>query len=288
MTINCKGDLIDLSIPRIMGIVNCTPDSFYKSSRFVHEVPLMQQIEKMLKEGATFIDIGAYSSRPQADFVSLETEKKRLLPMISAIVKQFPEVLLSVDTFRAEIAKESIAAGAALINDISAGNLDSNMLQTISQLKVPYLMMHMRGTPQTMKNLNRYDNLITDINFFFSKKIAEAQALGICDLMIDPGFGFAKDSNQNYTMLSKLSVFKIHNVPIVVGVSRKSMIYQLLDSSPQQALNGTSCLHTIALLGAASMLRVHDVKEAKECIQLTQKMIEIEMPKFAHTLLDGF
>jgi dihydropteroate synthase len=226
----------------------------------------------MLDEGATFIDVGAYSSKPNADFVSEDEELNRILPIVTAIIKEFPEVLLSIDTFRSQVAKECIEIGATLINDISAGILDKNMLQTIADLHVPYIMMHMRGTPQTMQQLTDYDNLTKDILFYFSERIAAARQLGIVDLIVDPGFGFAKTREQNYELLNQLELFKILETPILVGVSRKSMIYKTLENSAKEALNGTTVLNTIALQKGASILRVHDVKETMECIKLVQSL----------------
>jgi dihydropteroate synthase len=268
MTINCKQNLIDLSTPKIMGILNVTPDSFYDGGKHKDKKALLLAIEHMLKEGATFIDIGAYSSRPNADFVSEEEELKRLLPIIEQLVKTFPDILISVDTFRSQVAKQAIVTGASLINDISAGHLDENMLQIVSELKVPYIMMHMRGNPQTMQQQTDYNDLINDIIFYFSERIEKARRLGINDLILDPGFGFAKTKNQNFELLNQLELFRILDIPILVGVSRKSMIYKTLDVTAQHALNGTTALHMVALQKGAKILRVHDVKEAVECIKL--------------------
>ncbi|PKV52611.1 dihydropteroate synthase [Aquimarina sp. MAR_2010_214] len=268
MTINCKGSLIDLSTPKVMGILNLTPDSFYDGGKYKNEDEILQQVEQMLVEGATFIDLGAYSSRPGADHITIEEEKKRILPIVSLLLNKFPEILLSIDTFRSEIAKSCIEIGAALINDISAGNLDKNMIPTIGTIRVPYIMMHMKGTPKTMKSLNHYDNLIHEMNIYFAEKIAEARKHGVNDIIIDPGFGFAKDTHQNFDLLKNLKLLEVHSLPILAGVSRKSMIYKTLNSAPQEALNGTTSLNTIALLNGATILRVHDVKEAVECIHL--------------------
>ncbi len=271
-TINCKGKLIDLSTPKVMGILNCTPDSFYDGGSYKSEQDILNQVEMMLNEGATFIDIGAYSSRPRADFVSEYEELKRLLPVIELVLKQFPETLISIDTFRSKVAKQSIEYGAALINDISAGKLDDAMLKTVSELKVPYIMMHMRGTPKTMQQQTNYDNLIKDVLFYFSERIAIAKALGIYDIIVDPGFGFAKTLEQNFELLNNLELFKHLEFPVLVGVSRKSMIYKTLDISAKNALNGTTTLNTIALLKGAKILRVHDVKEAVECVNLIKQL----------------
>lgn len=270
MTINCKGQLIDLSVPKVMGILNITPDSFYDGGTHKNEKDLLNHVEKMLHEGATFIDVGAYSSRPNADHVSETDELKRILPIIELILKTFPETLLSIDTFRSEVARRCIEIGAAMINDISAGNLDNNMLQTIAELHVPYIMMHMRGTPQNMQENTQYDDLLKEVLFYFSERTAAAKALGIVDLIVDPGFGFAKTLEQNYELLNTLELFKIIDKPILIGLSRKSMIYKTLETTAQEALNGTSVLNTVALHKGASILRVHDVKEAIECIKLTR------------------
>jgi len=272
MTINCKGKLIDLASPKVMGILNITPDSFYDGGAHKNEVEVLNHVERMLSEGATFIDVGAYSSRPNADHVSKIDELKRILPIVKLILKEFPETLLSIDTFRSEIAKQCIEAGACMINDISAGKLDEHMLQTIADLHVPYIMMHMRGTPQNMQQQTEYDNLLKDILFYFSERIAAAKAAGIIDIMVDPGFGFAKTLAQNFELLNKLELFKIIEKPLLVGISRKSMIYKTLETSAKEALNGTSVLNTIALQKGASILRVHDVKEAMECITLVKSL----------------
>jgi len=272
MTINCKGKLIDLSTPHVMGILNVTPDSFYDGGKFNSEKIILNQVEKMLHEGATFIDIGAYSSRPNATHISEDEELKRILPIVNLILNEFQDALLSIDTFRSKAAKQCVENGASLINDISAGNLDENMFKTIAELKVPYIMMHMKGTPKTMQSLTDYDNLVSDILFYFSEKIAEAKSLGIIDLIADPGFGFAKTIDQNYELLNKLELFKMLELPILAGLSRKSMIYKTLENTSKEALNGTSVLNTIALQKGASILRVHDVKEAMECIKLVNRL----------------
>ena len=272
MTINCKGKLIDLSTPKVMGILNVTPDSFFDGGRYKDESSILNQVENMLNQGATFIDIGAYSSRPNAPFVSEDEELQRILPIIKLLANTFPNINISVDTFRSAIAKATIEAGGALINDISAGFLDENMLQTIANLHVPYIMMHMRGTPQTMQTLTEYDNLVKDINFYFSERIAKARALGIIDLVLDPGFGFAKTLDQNFELLNKFELLNITELPLLAGISRKSMIYKTLDTTANDALNGTTALHMIALQKGAKILRVHDVKEAQECITLYNKL----------------
>lgn len=268
MTINCKGQLIDLSVPKVMGILNITPDSFYDGGLYKDQTKILNQVEKMLNEGATFIDIGAYSSRPNADHVSEEEELKRIIPILDLVISKFPNAIISIDTFRSYIAKQCIDAGASIINDISAGKLDANMLQTIADLHVPYIMMHMRGTPKTMQQQTVYENLAKEILFYFSERINAARNIGIVDIIIDPGFGFAKTLEQNYELLNQLELFKMIEKPLLVGVSRKSMIYKKLETSAKEALNGTSVLNTVALQKGASILRVHDVREAMECIKL--------------------
>lgn len=272
MTINCKGQLIDLSAPKVMGILNITPDSFYDGGFYNTDTTILQQAEKMLNEGAAFIDVGAYSSRPKSTHISETEELKRLLPIVELIVKHFPETNISIDTFRSAVAKQCIETGAALINDISAGQMDSNMMKIVAELGVPYIMMHIKGTPQNMQQQTIYNNLVKEIIFYFSERIAEARTHKINDIIIDPGFGFSKNLEQNYEVLSKLELFKNLDLPILVGVSRKSMIYKLLDATPQEALNGTTTLNTIALTKGANILRVHDVKEAMECIKINNQI----------------
>jgi dihydropteroate synthase len=268
MTINCKGQLIDLATPKVMGILNLTPDSFYDGGKYKDASSALKQVGKMLEEGASFIDVGAYSSRPNAEDISESEELQRILPIIEMMVTEFPDALISIDTFRSDVAKKGIEAGACLINDISAGKLDDNMLQTVANMHVPYIMMHMKGTPQTMQKLTNYDNLLKEVLFYFSERIATARALGIVDLIVDPGFGFAKTIEQNYELLNQLELFKILELPLLAGLSRKSMVYKPLDLSSKEALNGTTVLNTIALQKGASILRVHDVKEAVECVKL--------------------
>jgi dihydropteroate synthase len=272
MTINCKGQIIDLSTPKIMGILNITPNSFYDGGKYSLENNAISQVEKMLKEGATFIDIGAYSSKPNAEFVSEKEELNRITPVVKAIINEFPESMLSIDTFRSSVAQECIYNGAALINDISAGNLDEKMMEVIASNNVPYIMMHLRGTPQTMQNQTNYKHLINELITYFSEKIYNARSLGINDLIIDPGFGFAKTTDQNFEILSNLELFKILELPILAGVSRKSMIYKTLNTTPDEALNGTTVLNTIAITKGANIIRVHDVKEAIECVKLYEKL----------------
>tara|TARA_B100000929_G_scaffold286959_1_gene272892 strand:+ start:666 stop:1490 length:825 start_codon:yes stop_codon:yes gene_type:complete len=273
MFINCKGKLIDLAQPKVMGIINITPDSFYSGSRSTSEKEILSTAEKMLSEGADFLDLGAYSSRPGADDITIVDELNRMLPSIEIILNKFPEAILSIDTFRAEVAEKSIIAGAAMINDISAGKLDDKMLPIIAKYQAPYIMMHMKGNPQTMKTLNQYEDLTADVLFYFSERINAAREAGINDLIIDPGFGFAKDIDQNFELLSRLELFQNLELPLLIGVSRKSMIWKKLKISADEALNGTTVLNTTALLKGANILRVHDVKEAVECIKLTRELI---------------
>jgi dihydropteroate synthase len=268
MTINCKGKLIDLSLPKVMGILNVTPNSFYDGGKFQNEKSLLLQVEKILVEGATFIDIGGNSSKPNAEIVSEEEELNRVIPVIKSIHSQFPEAILSIDTFRSKVAKESVENGVAMVNDISAGSLDEQMMQTVSKLKIPYIMMHMKGNPQTMQSLASYENIMKEMLFYFSEKIAQARSLGINDLIIDPGFGFAKTIEQNFEVLNKLELLQILELPLLAGVSRKSLIYKTLNTNPENALNGTTSLNTVALMKGAKILRVHDVKEAVECVKL--------------------
>jgi dihydropteroate synthase len=272
MTINCKGQLIDLATPKVMGILNVTPNSFFDGGKYKNDSEILSRVEKMLNEGATFIDIGAYSSKPSAEFVSEEEELQRIVPIVKLILEHFPETLISIDTFRSEIAKACIENGAAIINDISAGILDDKMLETIAKYNVPYIMMHMRGTPQTMQTMTNYDNIVKEILFYFSERIAKARSLGINDLIVDPGFGFAKTLEQNYEVLQKMELFEMLELPLLAGFSRKSMIYKALHSSAEEALNGTTVLNTIALTKGAKILRVHDVKEAMECVTLFNKI----------------
>lgn len=272
MFINCKGSLIDFETPKVMGILNVTPDSFYDGGRRKNLSEALHHAEQMLKEGATFIDVGAYSSRPGADDISEEEELSRMLPVVESLIKNFPEVLISVDSFRSKVAKAAVEAGAAMINDISAGNLDPEMIKTAGELQVPYIMMHMQGNPQNMKDLNDYEDLAEDVLFYFSKKISEARDYGINDLIIDPGFGFSKNIPQNFELLRKLELFKNLNLPILSGLSRKSLIYKTFKTGPEEALNGTTVLNTISLMKGADILRVHDVKEAMECVKLVEQL----------------
>lgn len=275
LTLNCKGRLIDMSHPQVMAIINLTPDSFYGGSRVNVKDELFLKVESFIKEGATFIDLGAYSSRPGALNISAQEEIDRLLPAVEEINKQFPQALISIDTFRADVAEKAINAGAHLVNDIAAGNLDDNMFATVAKLGVPYIMMHMKGTPQNMQQNPVYGNLIEEVLNYFLEKIDTLKKLGIKDMIIDPGFGFAKTLAHNYELLSNMEALTVLELPILVGVSRKSMICKLLGIQPEEALNGTSVLNTVALLKGANILRVHDVKEAVECAKLVSNMNKV-------------
>ena len=269
--INCKGELIFFDTPKVMGILNITPDSFYAQSRTT-PTEVLRKAEQMLEEGATFVDIGGYSSRPNAQEVSLQEELQRVVPVVEALVKHFPEIRISVDTFRAEVARQSLEAGACIINDISAGQIDPAIWEVVAHYQVPYIAMHMRGTPQTMQTYTEYDKLTKDILYYFSEVKDKARQLKINDLIIDPGFGFSKTLAQNYELMQQLALFKALECPILVGISRKSMIYKLLDTTPEEALNGTTVLNTFALLHGADILRVHDVKEAVECVKIVGEL----------------
>lgn len=269
MTINCNGKLIDLTTPKVMGILNLTPDSFYDGGKYGDIDAAISQVEVMLSDGATFIDVGAYSSRPGATDISVEEEERRLIPVVRQLVTTFPEIVISVDTFRASVAKKAIEAGAAVVNDISAGMLDDDMLAVVGALQVPYIMMHMRGTPQTMKQLTTYDNFLKEVMYYFSERVAVAKSHKINDLVIDPGFGFAKTTAQSFELLKNIDLLETFEVPVLAGISRKSMIYKTLDVTADNALNGTTVLNTVAISKGARILRVHDVKEAMEVISLS-------------------
>lgn len=268
MTVNCNGNILDLSSPKVMGILNITPDSFYDGGRYGNEHEIKVQVKKMLDEGAAIIDLGAYSSRPGAAPLDAEEEYRRIVPIVKLLRDSFPDIILSIDTFRSKVAHGCLLHGAAIINDISAGNLDPEMLATVASYRVPYIMMHMKGTPATMGMQTDYDNLLTEILYYFSERIAAAREAGIQDIIIDPGFGFAKTLEQNYEVLQKMELFHHLGLPILTGVSRKSMIYKLLHTTPDNALNGTTALHMYALAKGSNLIRAHDVKEAMECISL--------------------
>src|SRR6476660_2449810 len=268
MTINCNGRLIDLNAPKVMGILNVTPDSFFDGGKHASGAAVLQHAERLLSEGADFIDIGGYSSRPGATDVSQSEEMARVIPAVEAVIAEFPDALISIDTFRSDVAKAAIASGAAIVNDISAGNLDQKMLETVASLRVPYIMMHMRGNPQTMQTLTDYNDITKEMLSYFAEKIAAARSYGISDLIVDPGFGFSKTLAQNYEVMQKLELFALIDLPVLVGVSRKGMIYRPLDANAENALNGTTVLNTVELMKGAKILRVHDVKEAVEAVKL--------------------
>lgn len=272
LTLNCKGKLIDISSPSVMAILNLTPDSFYSNSRKQGIDDALKATEAFLAAGAKFIDIGAYSTRPGAATVSEDEELERLIESVAAIGAAFPEALISIDTFRAKVAKYAIEAGAHVINDIGGGDLDTEMFATVAALKVPYIMMHMKGTPQTMQDFANYTNIAKEVFAHFSSRVAQLTALGANDIILDPGFGFAKTLTQNYDLLKDMEVLNHLNLPLLVGFSRKSMVTKLLNITANEALNGTSVLNTAALLKGANILRVHDVKEATECITLINQL----------------
>ena len=272
MTINCKGTLIDLTAPKVMGILNITPDSFFDGGKYRDEAEIIDQVEKMLVDGATFIDVGAYSSRPGAKHISEEEELQRILPVINLLLKKNPEILLSVDTFRSKVAQEAIDAGAAIVNDISGGKMDDQMFSTIAKLQVPYILMHMLGTPQTMQKNPTYKDVTNEIISFFAAQIDQLHQLKLNDIIIDVGFGFGKTNTHNFEILKNLALFKSLEAPILVGISRKSMLYKTLDISAQEALNATTSANTIALLNGANILRVHDVKEAVEAVKIVGQL----------------
>ena len=271
--INVNGRLMDLSEPQVMGILNVTPDSFYAGSRSETEKDIVQRLHQIIDEGASIIDIGGYSSRPNAEHISAAEEMNRLRNGLEIIRKHSPNAVVSVDTFRADVAKMCVEEyGVAIINDISAGQMDEQMFPTIAKLGVPYIIMHMKGTPQDMQVSPKYDHFLKEIFYYFSEKVQKLWDLGVKDIIIDPGFGFGKTLEHNYELMNHLEEFNLFELPLLVGVSRKSMIYKLLGTTPEEALNGTTALHTIALLKGAHILRVHDVKEAVESIKIVQKM----------------
>jgi dihydropteroate synthase len=271
-SINIKGTLVSIESPLVMGILNVTPDSFYAGSRKQTEADINKRIEAILQEGGRIIDVGGYSSRPDAADVSPEEETARLAFALRILGRQYPEAIVSVDTFRAGVARRCVEEyGAAIINDIAGGDLDPDMFQTVAGLQVPYIMMHMRGTPQTMQQFTAYDNLVVDIRKYFSEKVYRLEQLGVNDIILDPGFGFSKTIEQNYQLMRHLNDFSIFGLPLLVGISRKAMIYKYLGATPSESLNGTSILNTLALLKGADILRVHDVKEAVEAVKIVYK-----------------
>ncbi len=268
MTINCNGRLIDLNEPKIMGILNTTPNSFYDGGSNQSINLILEKVEKHISEGADILDIGGYSTKPGAENVSEQEEIDRTAPVIQKIIEQYPEMIISVDTFRAYVAREAVKAGASIINDVSGWELDNNMFDAIKELNVPYILMHMKGTPQTMQNNPTYEDVTLEVNKYFSKKIAQLKEAKVNDIILDPGFGFAKTLEHNYELFSKMEALGFGEFPLLVGISRKSMIYKFFETSPQEALNGTSVLNMVALQKGAKILRVHDVKEAKETLKI--------------------
>ena len=271
-TLNCNGQLIDLSDPIIMGVLNVTPDSFFDGGKYEDAKALLNQVEKMILQGATIVDIGGMSSRPGANLIEEEEELNRVIPIIKKIKDTFPEVIISIDTVRSEVARQSVSAGASIINDISAGSIDGNMFKTVAELNVPYVLMHMQGIPVSMQQDPGYQDVTKTVLDFFIQKVGELRELGVKDIILDPGFGFGKTINHNYQLLQNFAIFEILDLSLLAGVSRKSMIYKVLNSTPQEALNGTTVLNTFALERGAKILRVHDVKEAKETITLWKQL----------------
>lgn len=272
MRINCKGRLIDLDQPKIMGIVNTTPDSFYDGGQQDSMELILNKVRTHIEAGADIIDLGGYSTKPGANVVSQQEEINRTVPVIKALMLEFPDLVISIDTFRGQVAREAVAAGAAIINDVSGWELDPAMFAAIADLKVPYILMHMKGTPQTMQEKPQYENVTLEVNRYFSTKINALKNAGVTDIILDPGFGFAKSLDHNYTLMAEMDVLGFGEFPLLVGISRKSMIYKLFDTTPAEALNGTSVLNLFALQKGAKILRVHDVKEAKETLTIFQKL----------------
>lgn len=273
--LNVNGRLLDLSTPCVMGILNVTPDSFYSGSRMQTEGEIEARIRQILEEGAAIIDVGAYSSRPNADHVSAEEEMNRLRLGLDVLRRTAPDAIVSVDTFRADVARMCVEEyGVAIINDIAAGEMDADMFSTVAELNVPYIMMHMQGTPQNMQQHPHYDNLLREVFLYFARKVQQLRDLGVKDIVLDPGFGFSfgKTLEHNYQLMAHLEEFRLFELPLLVGVSRKSMIYRLLDTTPQEALNGTTVLHTLALMKGADILRVHDVRQAVEAVRIVEAM----------------
>ena len=268
-TLNCNGRLLVADKPLVMGIINATPDSFYEGSRFAGTDKILAQAEKMISEGADILDLGGQSTRPGSEKISEDAELGRVVESIETVHRQFPETIISIDTYYSTVAKKSVQAGASIVNDITSGEMDGKMLATVASLHVPYVAMHMKGTPQTMQQLSNYENVTREVLDFFIRKRHECKTAGIADVIIDPGFGFAKTIAHNFQLLNDLSLFKMVDAPLLVGLSRKSSVYKTLGISAEEALNGTTVLHTLALMNGASILRVHDVKEAKEAIKLS-------------------
>lgn len=272
ITWNLRGRLYLLDQPRVMGILNITPDSFYAGSRFTHESEILARATRMAEEGVDLFDIGGYSTRPGAATVEESEELRRVLPAVELLAKHFPDKPVSIDTFRASVARQAVEAGALLVNDVSGGELDARMMETVAELGVPYILMHMRGTPETMSSLATYTDLIKEMTDYFHQKVHQLRQLGVRDIVLDPGFGFAKVGDQNFELLRSLGAFQTFRLPLLVGLSRKSMIWRTLSIEPEEALNGTTALHMVALQHGAKILRVHDVRPARECIQLFTRL----------------
>lgn len=271
-TINCGGKLLDLSRPLVMGILNLTSDSFFKGSRFPAEEQWESQVRRMLDQGAAIIDIGAVSTRPGSHGIGPKEECRKLKPALKKLTGAFPDIIFSIDTYHAAVAEFAVDNGASIINDISGGTMDTDMFTTIARLRVPYVLMHIQGSPETMQSEPHYDNIIKEISFYFSDRLSRLRDLGVCDIILDPGFGFGKTVEHNYTLLNNLEYFQFFDLPLLAGLSRKSMINRTLGITPDDALNGTSVLNTIALLKGVDILRVHDVKEAVEAVKLVDMM----------------
>jgi len=267
-TLNAGGRLIHLDPPKLMGILNVTPDSFYDGGRYDSDKSMLLQAEKMINEGADFIDVGGYSSRPGAENITMEEEISRTIPVIQLLTQHFPDTVISIDTFRAEVVRQAVESGAAMVNDISGGSLDDHMWETVSHYRIPYVLMHMKGTPQTMAKLASYKDVVKEVTDYFHQRIEALKGFGIVDIVIDPGFGFAKTIDQNFELLGNLDLLQMLDKPILAGLSRKSLVWKTLETDPENALNGTTVLNTVALLKGASILRIHDVKEAAEAIKL--------------------
>lgn len=267
-TLNCKGRLLVAEKPLVMGIINATPDSFYTGSRQQGVDAILREAEKMLNEGAAILDIGGQSSRPGSERIGVDEELARVIDPVEALQKNFPQAFISIDTYQSRVAKEAVAAGASIVNDISAGNLDDKMIGTVAALQVPYVLMHMKGTPETMHQAPQYENVTREVLDFFTRKMEELHRAGITDIIIDPGFGFGKTAAHNFELLRNLQVFSMLNTPLLLGISRKSFIYKTLGITPDEALNGTTVMNTVGLMNGASILRVHDVKAATETIAL--------------------
>lgn len=276
--LNANGQLLDLSTPQVMGILNVTPDSFYAGSRMQTEADIARRTQQILDEGASIIDIGAYSSRPNAENISPEEEMRRLRTGLEILNKNHPDAIISVDTFRADVARRCVEDyGVAIINDIAGGGMDVKMFETVARLGVPYIMMHILGTPQNMQMEPHYDNLLKDVFLYFASRVQQLRDLGVKDIILDPGFGFGKTLDHNYGLMAHLEEFALFELPLLVGVSRKSMIYRLLGGCPQEALNGTTALNTVALMKGANILRVHDVRQAVETVKIVEKMVNSKL-----------